>query len=187
MFLSSEPNEKIPIKQLRLKAITLLRPSDIAPKSTMYNPFSGQLEPRLFTTRQITFHNNGSASITFHGIQNDTSRPGFDVQLDPVSALHTYITGRYFMYITTRTEAHRPFTGAPVFITLKPPFRAIQTSTIANIMYRGNNPHCRIGQPGILCWIVSPPLAPPRLLIRDRTLTLLRKLVAEDCLRFQRS
>lgn len=95
MFLSWEPNEKIPIKQLRLKAITLLalnlmlRLSDIALKSMMYNPFSGQLEPQLFTTRQITFHNNGSASITFHGIQNDTSRYGFDVQLDPVSALHT--------------------------------------------------------------------------------------------------
>ena len=48
------------------------------------------------------------------------------------------------------TEAHRPFTGAPVFITLKAPFRALQTSTIANIMYGGNNPHCRIGEPGIL-------------------------------------
>ena len=95
MFLSWEPNETIPIKQLRLKAITLLalnlmlRPSDIALKSMMYNPFSGQLEPQLFTTRQITFHNNGSESITFHGIQNDTSRYGFDVQLDPVSALRT--------------------------------------------------------------------------------------------------
>lgn len=44
MFLSWEPNEKIPIKQLRLKAITLLalnlmlRPSDIVLKSMMYNP-----------------------------------------------------------------------------------------------------------------------------------------------------
>lgn len=43
----------------------MLRPSDIAPKSTRYNSESGQLEPHLFTTREITFRDDGLASIVF--------------------------------------------------------------------------------------------------------------------------
>ena len=53
LFLSWEPNDELPIKQLHLKSITLLaltlmlRPSDIAPKSVTYNPISEQLVPQL--------------------------------------------------------------------------------------------------------------------------------------------
>ena len=139
LFLSWEPNDELPIKQLRLKSLTLLaltlmlRPSDIAPKSVTYNPISGQLVPQLFSTRYITFHDNGSASIIFHGIKNDTTICGFEVllpcdenaRLDPVSALKSYIT---------RTDIHRPYPEAPAFLTLQPPFRAIRASTVANLM-----------------------------------------------------
>ena len=139
LFLSWEPNDELPIKQLRLKSITLLaltlmlRPSDIAPKSVTYNPISEQLVPQLFSTRHITFHDNGSASIVFHGIKNDTTRSGFEVllpcdenaRLDPVSALKSYIT---------RTDIHRPYPEAPVFLTIQPPFRAIRASTVVNLM-----------------------------------------------------
>lgn len=112
----------------------MLRPSDIAPNSTRYNSESGQLEPHLFTTREITFRDDGLASIVFfYGIKNDTSRSGFDAHLpddayphlDPVLALQTYIT---------RTDAQCPYPAAPVFVTLQSLFRALQAGTIASIM-----------------------------------------------------
>ena len=79
------------------------------------------------------FNDNGVASITFHGIKNDTSRSGFNVHLpcdenvlvDPVSALQTYIA---------RTDTHSPYPEASAFVTLQPPFRALRTSTTANIV-----------------------------------------------------
>ena len=137
MFLSWQPNGSTSIKELHLKGITLLaltlKTSDIAPKSKRYNSISGQLEPHLSSTLQITFHVRGSASITFRGIKNDASKSGFDVHLhcdannllDPVSALQTYIS---------RTVTQRPNPVASFFITLQPPFRALRISTMAKVM-----------------------------------------------------
>jgi len=139
LFLSWEPNDRLPVKELRLKAITLLaltvmlRPSDIARKSKNYNSQTGQLERHLFTAHQITFREDGSAGIAFHGIKNDTLRSSFDfhlpgdanVLLDPVSAIRTYIT---------RTDSQRPYPEAPGFIALQPRFRALKARSVANIM-----------------------------------------------------
>ena len=139
MFLKWNNNPQLPIKELRLKAITLLaltimlRPSDIAPKAQIYDPVSKQTTPVTFSTDNIVFERDGSATITVFGNKNDLQRAGFceklppheNPKLDPVAALATYIS---------KTQGFRPRSSSPVFLTLNAPFRAISASTVAGIL-----------------------------------------------------
>jgi len=138
LFTDWAENTLLSVKDLRLKAITLmafvlmLRPSDIAPKAVHFNNQSGSADNFVFSTDNIVFCDNGEAIIVFHGCKNDSSRSGFQVvlqptqdpKLNPVQALKDYIQ---------RTAQSRP-DGNPVFLTLSAPFRAISASTVATIL-----------------------------------------------------
>lgn len=139
MFNSWTHNGELSIKDLRLKAITLLslagmlRPSDIAPRTQSLNTNTSAVENIVFSTRQLDFVTDGSLKIHFFGIKNDTNRDGFEVQiqphscekLDPVRTLRTYVE---------RTNNVRDKTDSPVFLSLKRPFKAIDSSTVASIL-----------------------------------------------------
>ena len=77
---------------------------------------------------------DNSLTIFFFGIKNDTSRSGFEVNIppnlddiimDPVSCLREYIG---------RTAAVRPTDTKPLLLTLNPPYKAISSNTISNIL-----------------------------------------------------
>ena len=139
LFQSFGSNNSMSIERLRMKAVTslalvlMLRPSDIAPRSVVVDPTSGEIMSRVFSTDQVTFQEN-SVTVTLQGIKNDTSRSGFTVRipaasdeiLDPVYALRSYIL---------RTESIRRITPSqPVFITLQQPYRAVSADTISHIL-----------------------------------------------------
>ena len=138
LFMGWPDNHKLSIKDLRLKAITLLaltlmlRPSDIAPKSVYFDAVSNTSKPVIFSTDNLCFA-EGNLTVTFHGIKNDTSRSGFEVtipssveeKLDPVQTLHSYIE---------KTQKYRPEVVKPVFLSLNPPFKAITAPTVSKIM-----------------------------------------------------
>ena len=135
MFMNWSNNDLLDIRSLRLKAITLLaltamlRPSDIAPNAR-HAGTEGESKV-VFSVDQVLFTEH-DAKITFFGIKNDTARSGFEVQIprsteskiDPVNTLQEYIM---------RTEAHRPSDGA-VFLTIRPPFKALEASSVAKIL-----------------------------------------------------
>ena len=89
-------------------------------------------EDMVFSTDQLTFHDDGSLSVVFFGTKTDSTREGFVVkippggipQLDPIVATKCYIN---------RTENLRASTNA-VFITLNTPFKPIKARTIATIL-----------------------------------------------------
>lgn len=143
MFVKWGPNNQLSVEQLRMKVITLLalllmlRPSDIAPLSNEFDGNSMTTTRRLFTTRQIVFHED-MVEITFHGTKNDSDRAGFavklpamdDALLDPVSALKDYLQ---------RTEAQRQsaIDRDAVFLALNPSkghHHALQAGSIGAIM-----------------------------------------------------
>ena len=138
LFKKWPVNEQLSINDLRLKVICLmaltlmLRPSDIAPKSVHFKSKTFELSKWLFTTDNVHFLESGSVKIIFHGIKNDTSRSGFEVemqptadpQLNPVLALQVYIA---------RTEKFRSV-DKPVFLSLLPPYGPISASCVGGIM-----------------------------------------------------
>lgn len=140
LFHSWGQNENMTIKQLRMKTITLLalvcmtRPSDLAPKGVNFNPKDFSVNNIVLSLDNIQFMPDGSLTIYFFGIKNDTSRSGFEVNIptntsdtvmDPVSCLRVYID---------RTAAYRPSDTKPLFITLTAPYKAISSSTVSNIL-----------------------------------------------------
>ena len=140
LFRSWPDNEALDTAKLRLKAVTLLalslmtRPSDLAPKATIFDAETGTKEPLVFARNQVTFHEDGSATFRFFGIKNDHSRTGFEVRIpgsldpkvDPIRTLSFYF------------EKTGPLVGgsptAPVFISLRPPYKGITGATIANVL-----------------------------------------------------
>ena len=138
IFQQWPDNDKLCIKDLRLKAVTLmaltlmLRPSDIVPKAVNLNNQTHMQTNWLFTTDNVRFHDSGCAKVVFHGIKSDTNRSGFEVQmqptdnpkLNPVHALKVYID---------RTAKLRPV-EKPVFLSLVPPYGPISASTVASIL-----------------------------------------------------
>ena len=79
-------NDTLSLKHLRIKTITLLalllmlRPSDIAPMSTEFDPETKTTRRRVFTVDQVQFSEE-HMSISFHGTKNDTDRSGFMVDI----------------------------------------------------------------------------------------------------------
>lgn len=143
MFSKWEDNEKLSLAKLRLKTITLLafvimaRPSDLAPKAVNFGKDSLETDMVLFSTDNVTFHDDGSLTVNLFGIKNDTDRSGFEVKVpkgsipkvDPVVTLAAYIT---------RTDSIRPV-GNPVFLSLNKPYRAVKSDTIAGDLQRAIN------------------------------------------------
>lgn len=140
LFKSWSDNQSLSTRDLRLKAITLmafvlmLRPSDIAPKGRRnVTVESVEVTKLVFSSNNIKCLEDGGMLISFFGTKNDSGRTGFEVhmppstdaEIDPCSALKEYIT---------RTESIRPKPENPVFLTLKKPYRALDASTIGDIM-----------------------------------------------------
>jgi len=140
MFHSWEDNDKLSIKDLRIKVICLLalvfmlRPSDIAPKAKCLNTESLASEQLVFGVDQVSFEENGNLTLKFHGIKNDYSRDGFtvsvppasDSKVDPVCALKTYIE---------RTQqARESVPNQPVFLSLLRPYNALSAKSISGVL-----------------------------------------------------
>lgn len=138
LFTKWGNNDQLSIKNLRLKAITLLaltcmtRPSDLAPRGKTFDKDENTFTNIILSTNNLNFMEDGSLTIRFFGIKNDTSRSGFEVNIppnsnltmDPVSCLHMYID---------KTASKRPQNGA-LFIALHAPYKAISSETIGNIL-----------------------------------------------------
>lgn len=139
LFLSWSDNSELSIKDLRLKAITLLslsamlRPSDIAPRLISVGDKSGKQQNNIFSVDQVMFNCDGSMTISFFGIKNDTHRDGFEVnipahtnpKLDPLITLKNYID---------KTAQWRAAGSNAVFLSLKSPRVAIEATTVSGIL-----------------------------------------------------
>ncbi len=139
LFMSWADNEELSVQDLRLKAITLMaltfmaRPSDLAPNAVHFDPTSLSVEKQVLSTSNIVFHGDGSMTVRFFGIKNDSTRTGFEctvpqadnAKIDPCKCLKSYID---------RTRNSRPADTLPVFISLRAPFKAISSSSIAQIL-----------------------------------------------------
>ena len=109
----------------------MLRPSDVPPKGRHLTD-EGICQPLVMTVDQLTFNEDGSCVIMFHGIKNDYKRDGFEVvlqpcsepRLDPVLTLKNYIERT--KYIRTKPNA--------VFLSLKSPFQPLSARTVARIL-----------------------------------------------------
>ena len=138
-LFSSWNNDTIPIKQLRLKAITLLaltfmlRPSDIAPKCTLMSN-SAECDRLVFSSNNIAFDDSGGMTITFHGVKNDYHRDGFTVTIpsasvsswDPVRTLRDYMSRTAMQRLTSKDDA--------VFLSLNRPFHGLSSTAIAGVL-----------------------------------------------------
>ena len=139
LFESWPDDSAITVKQLRMKAITLLaialmlRPSDIAPQARCYDAESELSSRFVMCTDQVVFRSDGSVDISFFGVKNDLHRSGFVVHLpagsqaksDPVGALRRYIE---------HTEHQRCPVTKPVFLGLRRPHAALSASTVARVL-----------------------------------------------------
>jgi hypothetical protein len=137
LFYSWPRNELLDIKRLRLKAITLLalvgmlRPSDIAPKTVIFDPETMSTSNVVLSTDDVSFHEDGSLTLTLHGIKNDTTRSGFEIDIpghsdpvvDPVQTLRIYIE---------RTDRFRH--NGDLFIQLQEPYKAISAATVSKVL-----------------------------------------------------
>jgi len=138
LFRSWPDNDQLALENLRLKAVTLFalvfmaRPSDMAPKGVTVDYETGVARHINFTTDQIVFNDDGSLTVTFFGIKNDSTRTGFEVRippsaemtLDPVRCLKDYLR------VTTASRVK----GGPVFLALKRPYKGLSSGTIGEIL-----------------------------------------------------
>lgn len=137
-FRSDKENSKLSLKDLRLKVITLMalyfmtRPSDIAPRAESFDPVNNTVTSCTLKRNNVTFHPDGSLTITFFGIKNDTSRSGFEVRLPP-SDDHSLDLARALSVYMDRTSKQVPADG-PVFVSLTKPFTHLSPQTISHIL-----------------------------------------------------
>ena len=131
-------NANLSLKELRLKAITLIslvfmtRPSDLAPRGEVYDSNSNSLADMCLTRDKVVFHEDGSLSISFFGIKNDTARSGFEIRIpptqdmaiDPVITLQNYI----------RATSHQTSNVGPLFLSLTKPYNGIKAETVSKIL-----------------------------------------------------
>ena len=140
LFASWNTNDMLTIKDLRLKAITLmalafmLRPSDIAPRAVTMLDTQESFSHLTFTQQHVTFHDDGSMTITFHGIKNDYHRDGFVITMPPGSNSNLDPAHTLKQYMS-RTATHRLTSpDGAVFLTLHRPYHAISSTTIAGVL-----------------------------------------------------
>jgi integrase len=115
----------------------MLRPSDIAPRSVHYDVATDTTQRRVFSTDQVIFNPDGSLSVYFHGIKNDYQRDGFTVTLPPTEDVHYKIDPIVCLrcYIDKTDSIRQLLPDRPVFVTLRAPYRAIDSSTVSGILY----------------------------------------------------
>ncbi len=119
---------QLSLEQLRMKAVTLfalttmLRPLDIAPRSGL-----------IFRRSAISSDEEGGLVIYFHGTKNDSDRDGFRILLRPASDTDICPVATLLQYMT-RTVLQAKGCGGPVFVSLRPPFTPLSTTTISHIL-----------------------------------------------------
>ena len=140
LFTSWGDNSGLSIQRLRLKTVVLLaltlmlRPSDIAPAGVMFNPLTLTYEPIIFSTRHITFPDDGSAVIKFFGIKNDSDRSGFQCTLPPCTNSVLDPVGTLQNYILRTATIRNTVPSSPVFVTLQKPYKHLTASGISAIL-----------------------------------------------------
>ena len=136
LFHSWPCDTELSIKQLRQKCLTLLalslmlRPSDIAPKSVSFDPESGATKCFNFSRDQVTINTNGTVTIVFHGIKNDTDRASFSIDLQPATDVNMCPVWALKEYLC-RTDSLSLSPHRPVFLNLKRPYSALTAQSIA--------------------------------------------------------
>ena len=114
-----------------LAIVTMLRPSDIAPKAVMIDDL-GNIHNFSFTYDQLHFYENGSMSIIIHGNKNDSKRHGFIVDVAP-SSVENICPVRTMKCYLDRTQKFWGEYG-PVFMSLNNPYGALSSQAITNIL-----------------------------------------------------
>ena len=98
LFQSWPGNWFLPLLALSI----MLQPSDIGPRSKVFNDNTNTYENLILTTDMVSFGSNGSLTISLLGIKNDYSRDGFQVIIQPCIALVQIICDNnvlFYMYI----------------------------------------------------------------------------------------
>jgi hypothetical protein len=142
LFSNWPDNSLLSVKQLRLKTISLmalvfmLRPSDIAPRSQLSDPTSGNKRNIVFSVDNLDFSPDGGLTVTFHGIKNDYDRDGFTVTLPPLPPalvkFNPVLSLQDYIKATSVQRSSVPYN--PVFLTLNKPYHAIDASTMSAIL-----------------------------------------------------
>lgn len=135
LFESWGENVNLDLKRSRLKAITLLafaimtRPSDLAPKAVFFKE-SGPGERLILRRDQLSFHEDGTLTVTLFGTKNDLHRKGFSVTIQPADNLAVDPVSCLAEYIKI-SQVHRLLCdNDPLFVSLKKPFSAITAGTV---------------------------------------------------------
>ena len=101
----------------------------------LFDPQEGALNPFTISTDHVVFHDDGSLSITYLGVKNDSTGTGFQMtvpkcsvpKLDPGGALRSYIHATAF-------TPPGPNTSSPLLLSLRPPYIAIKASTVGAVL-----------------------------------------------------
>lgn len=88
----------------------------------------------IFSTDNLQFNTDGSLSIDFYGIKNDTDRAGFTVTIQSASEAAIDHVRTLKCYINMTQEQRTGVSSNPVFLTLKKPYKAIDSSTVYNAL-----------------------------------------------------
>lgn len=140
LFKSWPDNTHLSVADIRLKAICLLglafmlRPSDVALHGQVIDTESNEVTNMVFKESQVSFNEDSSLTMVFHGIKNDGDRSGFpvtisaaaDTKIDPVAALSEYMT--------VTAETRRLTIDHPVFLSLTNPPKALSSRRIAKVL-----------------------------------------------------
>ena len=135
-------NHSIAIKELRLKCIallalvTMLRPSDIAPKAVFIDEF-GNEHNYVFTSDQVIFNEDNSMSLVIHGNKNDSNRSGFVIDVAPSCEENVCPVRAMKCYLDRTNNFRKP--NGPVFISLKHPYGALSSQAITSILNEAIN------------------------------------------------
>ena len=137
LFVSWKDNHLLSLKQLRIKAITLLsltamlRPSDIAPKGVITKGAYEEQENIVFTTDKVIRLAGGRLKLILFGIKNDIKRKGFEIVIQPHSNIKLCPVRALECYLT-RTECFRSGDNNAVFISLRRPYLGLKAEAIAS-------------------------------------------------------
>ena len=138
LFSTWPDNRELTLNKLRQKAVTLFalvcmaRLSDLAPLAQTFMPETGKTIPVSFSTDQLVFNKDGSLTVTFFGIKNDTSHTGFEFRIPPGQIRRTDPMSTFNDYIE-RSDKYRG-AGKPVFIALRSPYNALINVSISEIL-----------------------------------------------------
>ena len=93
-----------------------------------------QLEHVSMSLDDVQFHEDGSITVTFWGIKNDTNRQGFSVTV-PKNANQVMDISEVLQLYINKTETCRSVVpGKPLFISLNNPYKGIAADTVGNIL-----------------------------------------------------